>query len=283
MWDQQEKWFNKFYVTRMIAKIRFKKFNQDWKKFVFDTGIHIIYGESGVGKSSLLDALQGKRLKDSLNFKINISLDPAVKVYRIFHNPDHQIIASTVSNEITFAGECRQLDPKQLKEILDRNLKFLPDHIDPMMNPGYLSGGEKELLNLVTALDFDPDILLIDDGMSFLSEENKNYCLEIMKEWIECSGGIIIWVTSDIEDLRYGENSLTLSLDSLYNHIPSRKIRYEEVHLPQGAMSLNIDNLSFGYMGQRELYNNLSLKVHNVRSLGPVSYTHLTLPTTPYV
>ena len=268
MWDQPEKWFNKFYVTRMIAKIRFKKFNQDWKKFVFDTGIHIIYGESGVGKSSLLDSFQRKKLKDSSNFEININLVPAAKVYRIFHNPDHQIIASTVSNEITFAGECKQLDPKELKEILERNLKFLPDHIDPMMNPGYLSGGEKELLNLVTALDFDPDILLIDDGMSFLSEENKNYCLEIMKEWIECSGGIIIWVTSDIEDLRYGENSLTLSLDSLYNHIPSRKIRYEEVHLPQGAMSLNIDNLSFGYMGQRELYNNLSLKVHNVRSLG---------------
>ena len=33
-------------------------------------------------------------------------------------------------------------------------------------------------------------------------------------------------------------------------------------------MSLNIDNLTFGYMGQREIYNNLSLKVHNVRSLG---------------
>ena len=252
----------------MIAKIRFKKFNQDWKKFVFDTGIHIIYGESGVGKSSLLDSFQRKKLKDSSNFEININLVPAAKVYRIFHNPDHQIIASTVSNEITFAGECKQLDPKQLKEILERNLKFLPDHIDPMMNPGYLSGGEKELLNLVTALDFDPDILLIDDGLSFLSEENKKYCLEMMKEWIERSGGIIIWVTSDIEDLRYGENSLTLSLDSLSACMLSRNLSYEEVHLPQGDMSLNIDNLSFGYMGQRELYNNLSLKVHNVRSLG---------------
>ncbi|MEL1236111.1 MAG: ATP-binding cassette domain-containing protein, partial [Candidatus Neomarinimicrobiota bacterium] len=122
--------------------------------------------------------------------------------------------------------------------------------------------------NLVTALDFDPDILLIDDGMSFLSEENKNYCLEIMKEWIECSGGIIIWVTSDIEDLRYGENSLTLSLDSLSACILSKKIRYEEAHLPLGTMSIIIDNLTFGYMGQRKIYNNLSLKVHNVRSLG---------------
>ena len=252
----------------MIAKIRFKKFNQDWRKFVFNTGIHIIYGESGVGKSSLLDAFQGKRLKDSLNFEMNISLDPSVKVYRIFHNPDHQIIASTISNEITFAGECRQLDPEQLKEILDRNLKYLPDYIDPIMNPGYLSGGEKELLNLVTALDFDPDILLIDDGLSFLSEENKLHCHKMMEDWIERSGGIIIWVTSDIEDLHYGENSLTLSLDSLSDCVLSRKISYEDAHLPQGNMSLNIDNLTFGYMGQREIYNNLSLKVHNVRSLG---------------
>ena len=104
------------------------------------------------------------------------------KVYRIFHNPDHQIIASTVSNEITFAGECKQLDPQQLKEILDRNLKYLPDHIDPMMNPGYLSGGEKELLNLVTALDFDPDILLVDDGLSFLSDENKELYSKVYDE-----------------------------------------------------------------------------------------------------
>tara|TARA_B100001027_G_scaffold210849_1_gene178417 strand:+ start:383 stop:1711 length:1329 start_codon:yes stop_codon:yes gene_type:complete len=255
-------------MNRMIAKIRFKKFNQDWKKFVFDAGVHIIYGESGVGKSSLLDAFQGKRLKDSLNFEMNISIDPGLKVYRIFHNPDHQIIASTVSNEITFAGECKQLGPKQLKEILDRNLKYLPDYIDPMMNPGYLSGGEKELLNLVTALDFDSDILLIDDGLSFLSEENKVHCLAMMKDWIERSGGTIIWVTSDIEDLRYGENSLVLSLDSLSNYKLSRKISYEEAHLPQGNMSLNIDNLTFGYMGQREIYKNLSLKVHDVRSLG---------------
>ena len=128
-----------------------------------------------------------------------------------------------------------------------------------MMNPGYLSGGEKELLNLVTALDFNPDILLIDDGLSFLSDENKEHCLKIMKDWTEHSRGIIIWVTSDIEDLYYEGNSLVLSLDSFSTHIPGRKIRYEQVHLPKGNMSLDIDNLNFGYMGQREIYNDCLL------------------------
>ena len=54
------------------------------------------------------------------------------------------------------------------------------------------------------------------------------HCLAMMKDWTERSGGIIIWVTSDIEDLRYGENSLTLSLDSLSGYILREEIRYEE-------------------------------------------------------
>ena len=255
-------------MTSINTTIWFKRFNQDRKDFVFNQGLNVVYGESGVGKSSLLDAFQGKRIKDSLNYELNVNLDPDLRVYRIFHNPDHQIIASTVSNEITFSGECKQLDPKQLKETLERNLKYLPSHIDPMMNPGYLSGGEKELLNLVTALDFDPDILLLDDGLSFLSDENKEHCVRMMEDWIKHSEGIIIWVTSDIEDLDYVENALVLSLDSLYVHKSEKKLRYEEVQFPDGTMSLNIDSLNFGYIGQREIYNNLSMKVDSVRSLG---------------
>ena len=255
-------------MTSVNTTIRFKRFNQDRNDFVFNQGLNVVYGESGVGKSSLLDAFQGKRIKDSLNFELNVNLDPELRIYRIFHNPDHQIIASTVSNEITFAGECKQLDPKQLKETLERNLKYLPSHIDPMMNPGYLSGGEKELLNLVTALDFDPDILLLDDGLSFLSDENKEHCVRMMQDWIKHSEGIIIWVTSDIEDLDYVENALVLSLDSLHVHKSDKKLRYEEVQLPDGTMSLNIDSLNFGYIGQSEIYNNLSMKVNSVRSLG---------------
>ena len=255
-------------MTSVNTTIRFKRFNQDRNDFVFNQGLNVVYGESGVGKSSLLDAFQGKRIKDSLNFELNVNLDPELRIYRIFHNPDHQIIASTVSNEITFFGECKQLDPKQLKEILERNLKYLPSHIDPMMNPGYLSGGEKELLNLVTALDFDPDILLIDDGLSFLSKENKKHCIRMMEDWIKHSEGMIIWVTSDNEDLDYGDNALVLSLDSLYVHKSDKKLRYEEVQLPDGTMSLNIDSLNFGYIGQSEIYNNLSMKVNSVRSLG---------------
>lgn len=254
-------------MTDLVAKIRFKKFSEEWKKFTLSPGLHIIYGESGAGKSRLLDAIQGRKIPDHSNFEIDVNTD-AINVYRIYQNPDHQIIAATVSNEITFAGECKQLDPSELGRILDHNLKFLPDHIDPMMNPGYLSGGEKELLNLVTALDFNPRVLLIDDGLSFLSKKNKLHCLSMMRAWLERSRGVIVWVTSDQEDLSLGGSPMVLSLDSLSKYQPGSECRYDEIHVPEGRMDLDIRGLTFGYEGHRDMYTDLSMKIENIRSLG---------------
>ena len=255
-------------MTDLTLRMRFKKFSQDWDSYALAPGLNVIYGGSGVGKSSLLDMIQGKPEKDSLNFEADVRLDETTVVYRIFHNPDHQIIASTVSNEITFAGECQQLEPKKLKQILDRNLRLLPDHIDPMMNPGYLSGGEKELLNLVTALDFEPGVLLVDDGLSFLSKENKLHCLNLMNEWTERTKGVIVWATSDHEDLEHGDRTLVLSLESLSDNEPGQILKYDDIRLPDGSMSIEIKDLTFGYLGQRDIYRELSMQVDGVRSLG---------------
>ena len=255
-------------MTDLTLRMRFKKFSHDWDSYTLAPGLNVIYGGSGVGKSSLLDMIQGKPEKDSLNFEADVLVDETAVVYRIFHNPDHQIIASTVSNEITFAGECQQLEPKKLKQILDRNLSLLPDHIDPMMNPGYLSGGEKELLNLVTALDFEPGVLLVDDGLSFLSKENKLHCLNLMSEWTERTKGVIVWATSDHEDLEHGDRTLVLSLESLSDNEPGQILKYDDIRLPDGSMSIEIKDLTFGYLGQRDIYRELSMQVDGVRSLG---------------
>ena len=255
-------------MTDLEIRIRFKKFSQKWDSFIFSPGLYVLYGGSGVGKSGLLDMIQGKEKNNSLNYEADVVLDDSATVYRIFHNPDHQIIASTVSNEITFAGECQQLEPKKLKKILDRNLRLLPDHIDPMMNPGYLSGGEKELLNLVTALDFDSQILLVDDGLSFLSKENKSHCLSLMNDWVKRTKGVIIWATSDHGDLEHGDRTLVLSLESLEDHQPSGVLKYDDMRLPDGRMGLEIRDLVFGYLGQRDIYQGLSMEIDGVRSLG---------------
>ncbi|MFL2982880.1 MAG: ATP-binding cassette domain-containing protein [Candidatus Neomarinimicrobiota bacterium] len=249
------------------TKIEFKKFNPRNTNYHFLTGINIVYGESGVGKSTLLDAFQGKDVPNNSNFNISI-LSNKLDVYRIFQNPDHQIISSTVCNEITFSGECRQLPPNQLKIILDNNLKNMPNKINPFMNPGYLSGGEKEILNLLTALDHNPEVLLIDDGLSFLSRQNKVHCLNLMKKWIADSSGIIIWVTSDYEDLELGDSCWEIRLDSFVKIDEISENRYDNLNVPAGFLNLDIKDLSFRYEQSRYIYSNLSMSIENARSLG---------------
>ena len=44
---------------------------------------------------------------------------------------------------------------------------------------------------------------MIDDGLSFLSEENKIRSITLLKKWTIKNNGIIIWCTSDYEDLKF--------------------------------------------------------------------------------
>jgi ATPase subunit of ABC transporter with duplicated ATPase domains len=144
----------------------------------------------------------------------------------------------------------------------------LPDSISPEMNPGFLSGGEKELLNLVTAIQFNPDILLIDDGLSFLSADNKLKALDWLKHWVRISNGVVVWATSDREDLDFGDGQWILALDSFRPVKSTAKIRYEPIQLPTGTLSLDFSRVSFKYDESREIYSELSLSVKDARCIG---------------
>ena len=254
-------------MIKLEGTIHFKKFREDIQSFQFSSGINIIYGESGVGKTHFLEVVQEPLKQSKNNFVINY-LSNELKYYRIYQNPDHQIIASTVSKELTFAGECKLLDPDELEKIVNWGLGHLPKSIRSDANPGYLSGGEKELLNLVTAIDFDTDVLLIDDGFSFLSEKNKADSVKMLKEWVENSDGIVIWVTSLKEDLQYSERSWVLALDSFKPFKQDQKNEYLSMNIPKGDLAVKVDHLKFHYENSSNIYSDLSINEKNIRSLG---------------
>ena len=254
-------------MTKIKGTIHFKKFSEAKQDFTFSSGINIVYGESGVGKTYLLDVAQSIDPPQQTNFEIDYQAGD-LEYYRVFQNPDQQIIASTVSKELTFSGECKQLDPQELEKKVQWGLKHLPDNISLSANPGYLSGGEKELLNLVTAIDHGPDVLLIDDGFSFLSEKNKIESVDMLRDWVQISGSIVIWTTSLIEDLKYGDSRWKLSLESFVPYDPKEKNKYLPIQIPEGSLDLGIDQLTFHYENSSNIYSNLSMHIKNVRSLG---------------
>ncbi|MDC0480102.1 ATP-binding cassette domain-containing protein [Candidatus Marinimicrobia bacterium] len=254
-------------MIKLNFSIYFDKFNQDRKEVTFSTGINLIYGDSGVGKSILLSYLQGECPSHSHNFKVNIDTSN-YSFYRIYQNPDHQIIGRTIKGELSFAGECKGLQPNELKTIIEDGFLQLPKSVSPNTNPGLLSGGEKELLNLTTAIQSNPTVLIIDDGLSFLSSENKLIAMERLEKWTRETGSIVIWASSEKEDLLLGGLSWKLELDSFERIKKNTLPTYEAIQIPKGYLSLKFKDITFQYENSRPIYSNFDINIAQSRSVG---------------
>ena len=247
--------------------IHFDKFNPNPHDVKFSPGINIIYGNSGVGKSIFLSNLQDEFPIHSHNFKIDLKSHD-LNYYRIYQNPDYQIIGRTVKSELSFSSECRGIAPSELKMVIDDGLAKLPNSIEPDMNPGLLSGGEKELLNLTTAIQSNPDILIIDDGLSFLSPDNKVLAIESLQSWTSKMNSIVIWASSEIEDITLGNACWILGLNSFQTYDNNMREQYVSIQIPPGELSIELRDVSFQYEFSRQIYSNLNLSLTNSRSVG---------------
>ena len=254
-------------MTNFKFTIQFDKFQDIAQRFTFLPGINIVYGSSGVGKSFFLSCIEGESLNQSYNFQI-AHKNTTFIFHRIFQNPDNQIIGRTVRGELSFSGECKGKSVSELQMVIESGLDQLPDTIDPYMNPGLLSGGEKELLNLTTAMQSSPDILIIDDGLSFLSSENKLIAVNWLRAWANNTSSIIVWATSEKNDLEFGDTKWVLDLDSFKKIEYVKPEHYDSIHIPEGSLSLKWTDVSFKYDNSRRIYSDLSLSLDDCRSVG---------------
>ena len=254
-------------MTNFKFTIQFDKFQDIAQRFTFLPGINIVYGASGVGKSFFLSCIEGESLNQSYNFQI-AQKNTTFIYHRIFQNPDNQIIGRSVRGELSFSGECKGKSVSELQMIIESGLDQLPDTIDPYMNPGLLSGGEKELLNLTTAMQSSPDILIIDDGLSFLSSENKLIAVNWLRAWANNTSSIVVWATSEKNDLEFGDTKWVLDFDSFKKIGYVKPEHYDLIHIPEGSLSLKWTDVSFKYDNSRRIYSDLSLSLDDCRSVG---------------
>jgi len=174
--------------------LNFHKFNQS-AAHSFSAGLHVIYGESGSGKSQLIKTMAGFESDARPNFSFEgKSIPESIQI--VFQNPENQILSHTIETELSFAFENQFTDFQILQHRLDELKSDLPMIVDWQRHPVTLSGGEMEMLNLITAFSTDPDAIFIDDGLSFLNENAKNHWVKWIRSKIS-NIKTVLWFTSD--------------------------------------------------------------------------------------
>ena len=181
-------------------RVVFEDFNLDIKKNIITT----IIGKNGSGKSTLVKLLVGLLPSDNISYDKDIlnqkNLNKIMKkVGIVFENPDNQFVGQTVMEDLVFTLENMGYNSKKIKNKLDEIVnKF---NLSDILNksPNDLNNNQKQIVSLAAALIHDPEILILDESLTYFDPYDKENILKLLVELKE-KGMSIIHVTQDIED-----------------------------------------------------------------------------------
>lgn len=149
-----------------------------------------IVGHNGSGKSTLAKHFNAINLPcggkvfvenmdtsdESLLFEIRR------RVGMVFQNPDNQIVATIVEEDVAFAPENLGVLPEEIRTRVDEALKTVGMYDNRMSAPHLLSGGQKQRVAIAGILAMRPDYIVLDEPTAMLDPIGRREVLSTIKE-----------------------------------------------------------------------------------------------------
>lgn len=154
-----------------------------------------LLGPSGSGKTTLLKMIFGLKDSNIVNDTKNIGI--------VLDSTSNLFITDTVKEEIS-------INLKN-KEDLDEIVKYFKIENLLDLTPTNLSGGEQQLISLLSVLLSKPDIILIDDALSMLDGITKEKVYKYLKKLNTKEKTTIICTTQDTNDILYGKRVVIIN------------------------------------------------------------------------
>ena len=149
-----------------------------------------VLGHNGSGKSTLAKHFNaillpetGNCIVDGINTREENRLyDIRQRVGMVFQNPDNQIVATIVEEDVAFALENMGVSPAEIRKRVDDALKSVGMYEFREHAPHQLSGGQKQRVAIARALAMEPEVLLFDEPTSALDPQMVGEVLEVMRK-----------------------------------------------------------------------------------------------------
>ncbi len=166
-----------------------------------------VLGKNGSGKSTLAKLLNGMLLPNSGDITIfdmdvkdkNSIFDIRKKVGVVFQNPDNQMVATIVEDDIAFGPENIGLSREEIGERIDfaLNSTAMQNYRDAMGQR--LSGGQKQRVAIAGVLAIKPDVLVLDESTSMLDAKGRKEVMDVVKR-LNNDGMTVISITHYMDE-----------------------------------------------------------------------------------
>ncbi len=177
-----------------------------------------VLGSNGSGKSTLAKHLDALLLPTSGVCRIDgmdtQNIDQVwrirQKVGMVFQNPDNQLIAAIVEDDVAFGPENLGVPPKEIRSRVDEALSVVGMTKFRSFAPHLLSGGQKQRIAIAGALAMQTECLVFDEATAMLDPEGRAEILAVVRQLHKEQHKTIVYITHFMEEAAAADRIIVL-------------------------------------------------------------------------
>lgn len=209
----------------------------------------VILGHNGSGKSTLAKTFNAVLLPSGGRVYVDgmdtvdetLLLEIRRRVGMVFQNPDNQIVATIVEEDVAFAPENLGVPPEEIRTRIDEAMKLAGIYEKREAAPYKLSGGQKQRVAIAGVIAMRPDCLVMDESTAMLDPHGRAQVMKTIRQ-LRAAGITIVSITHYMEEAAQADRVLVMSrgrivMEGTPEQVFSQTERLHGYHLdvPQAA------------------------------------------------
>ena len=178
-----------------------------------------VLGHNGSGKSTLAKHFNAILLPLGGKVYINgMDTEDEELVYEIrrkagmvFQNPDNQMVAAMVEDEVAFAPENLGVPSEQIRQRVDRCLEAVGMSEFKKSPPSKLSGGQKQRVAIAAVLAMEPEYIIVDEPTAMLDPMGRKEVMQTIKMLNRTRGMTVVLITHYMDEAAQADRVIVMS------------------------------------------------------------------------
>lgn len=182
-----------------------------------------VIGANGSGKSTLAKHINGLLVPEEGTVTVN-GLDTRdeenlLEIRRsagmVFQNPDNQIIAQTVEEDVAFGPENIGIPTEEMQQRVDEALERVGLAAEKYNSPNRLSGGQKQRVAIAGVLAIKPECIVLDEPTAMLDPAGRREVIETAHELNKNDGITIVLITHYMNEAAGADRIIVMDKGSM--------------------------------------------------------------------
>ena len=178
----------------------------------------VVLGHNGSGKSTLAKTFNGVLLPAGGKVYVegldtadaNLLLAIRQRVVMVFQNPDNQIVANVVEEDVAFAPENLGVPSEEIRRRVDDALAAVGMSEFVRHAPHLLSGGQKQRIAIAGVLAMEPDCVVLDEATAMLDPVGRREVLETVHRLNREKGITVVLITHHMNEAEQADRVVVM-------------------------------------------------------------------------